>query len=42
MYEILKNIILEEIDLIEEENSDTDYLQSRIKRYDKMGYFQEK
>ena len=41
MYEILKNIILEEIDLIEEENSDTDYLQSRIKRYEKMGYFQE-
>ena len=41
MYEILKNIILEEIDLIEEKNSDTDYLQSRIKRYEKMGYFQE-
>ena len=42
MYEILKNIILEEIDLIEKENSDLDYLQSRIKRYEKMGYFQEK
>ena len=42
MYEILKNIILEEIELIEKENSDTDYLQSRIKRYEKMGYFQEK
>ena len=42
MYEILKNIILEEIDLIEGKNSDTDYLQSRIKRYEKMGYFQEK
>ena len=41
MYEILKNIILEEIDLIEGKNSDTDYLQSRIKRYEKMGYFQE-
>ncbi len=41
MYEILKNIILEEIDFIEGKNSDTDYLQSRIKRYEKMGYFQE-
>ena len=42
MYDILKNIILEEISLIEKDNSNTDYLQSRIKRYEKMGYFQEK
>ncbi len=42
MYDILKNIILEEISLIEKDNINTDYLQSRIKRYEKMGYFQEK
>ncbi|MDG2266754.1 MAG: acetyl-CoA carboxylase carboxyltransferase subunit alpha [Candidatus Marinimicrobia bacterium] len=42
MYDILKNIILEEISLIEKDNRNTDYLQSRIKRYEKMGYFQEK
>jgi len=41
MYGIIKNIILEEIDLIEQQNSNKDYLQSRIKRYEGMGYFQE-
>ena len=40
-YGIIKNIILEELDLIEQQNSKKDYLQSRIKRYEGMGYFQE-
>ncbi len=40
-YGIIKNIILEELDLIEQQNSNKDYLQSRIKRYEGMGYFQE-
>ena len=34
-------IILEEIELIEKENNSKDYLQSRIDRYEKMGFFQE-
>ena len=41
MYEILKIVIQEEIELIEKENSSNNYLQSRIDRYDKMGFFQE-
>ena len=41
MYEIIKKIILEELDLIEEKNNKRDYLQSRIQRYERMGYFQE-
>ena len=41
MYEILKTVIQEEIELIEKENSCNNYLQSRIDRYDKMGFFQE-
>ena len=41
MYEILKTVIKEEIELIEKENSSNNYLQSRIDRYDKMGFFQE-
>ena len=41
MYEILKIVIQEEIELIEKENSTENYLQSRIDRYDKMGFFQE-
>ena len=40
-YGIIKNIILEELDLIEQQNSNKNYLQSRIKRYEVMGYFQE-
>ena len=42
MYKILKTVIKEEIELIEKENSSNNYLQSRIDRYDKMGFFQEK
>ena len=41
MYEILKKIIIEELDLIEEKNNKKNYLQSRIQRYQKMGFFQE-
>ena len=41
MCDILKKIILEELDLIEQQNKNKDYLQSRIKRYEGMGYFQE-
>ena len=41
MYEIIKTVIQEEIELIEKENSSNNYLQSRIDRYDKMGFFQE-
>ena len=41
MYKIMKSIILEEIELIEKENNNKDYLQSRIDRYEKMGFFQE-
>ena len=37
----LKTVIQEEIELIEKENSSNNYLQSRIDRYDKMGFFQE-
>ena len=41
MYKTLKKVILEEIELIEKEISSNNYLQSRIDRYDKMGFFQE-
>ena len=41
MYEIFKSVVLEELDLIEEQNNNKDYLQSRIHRYEKMGFFQE-
>ena len=41
MYKIMKSIILEEIELIEKENNSKNYLQSRIDRYEKMGFFQE-
>ena len=41
MYEILKTVIQEEIELIEKENSSNNYLQSRIDRDDKIGFFQE-
>jgi len=41
MYDIIKKIILEELDLIEEKNNKKDYLQSRIQRYERMGFFQE-
>jgi len=42
MYKILKKIIIEELDLIEEKNNKKNYLQSRIQRYEKMGFFQER
>ena len=42
MYKIMKSIILEEIELIEKENNSKNYLQSRIDRYEKMGFFHEK
>ena len=41
MNKILKKIILEELDLIIDQNDNKDYLQSRIKRYEAMGRFQE-
>ena len=41
MNQILKKIILEELDLIVDQNDNKDYLQSRIKRYEAMGRFQE-
>ena len=41
MCKILKKIIIEELDLIEEKNNKKNYLQSRIQRYEKMGFFQE-
>ncbi len=41
MNQILKKIILEELDLIVDQNDNKDYLQSRIKRYEPMGRFQE-
>ena len=41
MNQILKKVILEELDLIVDQNDNKDYLQSRIKRYEPMGRFQE-
>ena len=41
MNQILKKAILEELDLIVDQNDNKDYLQSRIKRYEAMGRFQE-
>ena len=41
MNQILKKIILEELDLIVDQNDNKNYLQSRIKRYEAMGRFQE-
>ena len=41
MNQILKKIILEELDLIVDQNDNKDYLQSRIKRYEAMWRFQE-
>ena len=41
MTTILKNVILEELDLIEKDNQDGSFLESRIKRYEKMGIYQE-
>ena len=41
MTTILKNVILEELNLIEKDNQDGSFLESRIKRYEKMGIYQE-
>ena len=39
---ILKSVILEELDLIEKNNQNGSFLESRIQRYEKMGFYQEK
>ena len=41
MTAILKNVILEELDLIEKDTQDGSFLESRIQRYEKMGIYQE-
>ena len=41
MTSILKNVILEELDLIEKDNQDGSFLESRIQRYEKIGIYQE-
>ena len=41
MTTILKNVILEELNIIEKDNQDGSFLESRIKRYEKMGIYQE-
>tara|TARA_B100002003_G_scaffold15414_1_gene12838 strand:- start:245 stop:1204 length:960 start_codon:yes stop_codon:yes gene_type:complete len=42
MTTILKSVILEELDLIEKNNQNGSFLESRIQRYEKMGVYQEK
>jgi acetyl-CoA carboxylase carboxyl transferase subunit alpha len=42
MANILKSVILEELDLIEKNNQNGSFLESRIQRYEKMGVYQEK
>jgi len=42
MATILKSVILEELDLIEKNNQNGSFLESRIQRYEKMGVYQEK
>ena len=41
MTTILKNVILEELNLIKKDNKDASFLESRIQRYEKMGIYQE-
>ncbi len=41
MTTILKNVILEELNLIGKDNQDGSFLESRIQRYEKMGIYQE-
>ena len=41
MTTILKNVILEELNLIEKDNQDGSFLESRIQRYEKMGIYQD-
>ena len=42
MATILKSVVLEELDLIEKNNQNGSFLESRIQRYEKMGVYQEK
>ena len=42
MATILKSVVLEELDLIEKNNQNGSFLESRIQRYEKMGFYQEK
>ena len=42
MATILKSVILEELDLIEKNNQNGSFLESRVQRYEKMGVYQEK
>ena len=42
MTTILKSVILEELDLIEKDNQNGSFLESRIQRYGQMGVYQEK
>ena len=42
MATFLKSVILEELDLIEKNNQNGSFLESRIQRYEKMGVYQEK
>jgi len=42
MAAILKSVVLEELDLIEKNNQNGSFLESRIQRYEKMGVYQEK
>ncbi len=42
MATVLKSVILEELDLIEKNNQNGSFLESRIQRYEKMGVYQEK
>ena len=41
MTAILKNVILEELNLIKKDNQDASFLESRIQRYEKMGIYQD-
>ena len=41
MTTIMKNVILEELNLIEKDNQGGSFLESRIQRYEKMGIYQE-
>jgi hypothetical protein len=41
MTAILKSVILEELDLIENDNQDGSFLESRIQRYEKIGVHKE-
>ena len=42
MATILKSVVLEELDLIEKNNQNSSFLESRIQRYEKMGVYRKK